>query len=390
MGAAVAYKTHWGTSMTELFIGGDRTDHVDVAPSWHRIGSTFPLTLAISASRAHVHSRQAVTMTGGLHRRVTGAAVAGELVELQTRTGPAHHWRQVARHRSNGRGVVHLTARPARSSSYRLVALMASGDRDGAQHDGPDRGRLTADRLICDRRRRSRPSRGRAAREVARSTGRSSLIDGLQHTLAAQRDSWSTAMSASSPRGRSGAPTRHRSAAPSQPARRRGRRASGPATPARTPQPSLIERRLDEAALAPEPAPRDFAQLGLPAPLVTVLARRGVHQPFAIQSRTLPDALAGRDVLGRAQTGSGKTLAFGLPMLTRLASGSHHRTSGTPRGLVLVPTRELARQVADELSPLGHPLSLRVTTVYGGAPMGRQIEALRRGALTWSSPRPAG
>jgi superfamily II DNA/RNA helicase len=140
-----------------------------------------------------------------------------------------------------------------------------------------------------------------------------------------------------------------------------------------------LERQLDQAALAPEPEPLDFAQLGLPAPLVTVLARRGVHQPFAIQSRTLPDALAGRDILGRAQTGSGKTLGFGLPLLTRLVAGSNKRIPAAPRGLVLVPTRELARQVADELSPLGHPLYLRVTTVYGGAPMGRQIEALRRG-----------
>jgi superfamily II DNA/RNA helicase len=187
-------------------------------------------------------------------------------------------------------------------------------------------------------------------------------------------------MSASSPRGRTGAPSRNRSGASPQPARRRsGRGSGGPSKPIRKPEASALERALDSAALAPEPAPRDFAQLGLPAPLVTVLARRGVHQPFAIQSRTLPDALAGRDVLGRAQTGSGKTLAFGLPMLTRLVAGSNRRTPGAPRGLVLVPTRELARQVADELSPLGHPLYLRVTTVYGGAPMGRQIEALRRG-----------
>jgi superfamily II DNA/RNA helicase len=194
-------------------------------------------------------------------------------------------------------------------------------------------------------------------------------------------------MPASSPRGRGGAPsrgvshTRSRSAAPAQPARRRasGRKSSGPSKPIRKPEASALERALDEAALLPEPAPRDFAQLGLPAPLVTVLARRGVHTPFAIQSRTLPDALAGRDILGRAQTGSGKTLGFGLPLLTRLVAGSNKRTPGAPRGLVLVPTRELARQVADELAPLGHPLYLRVTTVYGGAPMGRQIEALRRG-----------
>src|SRR6202012_1899710 len=115
-------------------------------------------------------------------------------------------------------------------------------------------------------------------------------------------------------------------------------------------------------------------------PLWPAPARRGAPRPSAIQSRTLPDALAGRDILGRAQTGSGKTLGFGLPLLTRLVSGSNKRTPGAPRGLVLVPTRELARQVADELSPLGHPLYLRVTTVYGGAPIGRQIEALRRGA----------
>jgi superfamily II DNA/RNA helicase len=197
-------------------------------------------------------------------------------------------------------------------------------------------------------------------------------------------------MSASSPRGRTGAPSRGRGAAPAarhqsaggpaQPARQRPRRKStGAAKPIRKPAVSALELALDEAALLPEPAPRDFAQLGLPAPLVTVLARRGVHQPFAIQARSLPDALAGRDILGRAQTGSGKTLGFGLPLLTRLVPDSQRRTSGAPRGLVLVPTRELARQVADELAPLGHPLQLRVTTVYGGAPMGRQIESLRRG-----------
>jgi superfamily II DNA/RNA helicase len=187
-------------------------------------------------------------------------------------------------------------------------------------------------------------------------------------------------MSASSPRGRNGgAPSRGRTSAPS-PQRRSGRKPTGPSKrPVRVPEPSALERALDAAALLPEPAPRDFGQLGLPAPLVTVLARRGIHQPFAIQSRTLPDALAGRDILGRAQTGSGKTLGFGLPLLTRLVAGSNKRTPGAPRGLVLVPTRELARQVADELSPLGHPLYLRVTTVYGGAPMGRQIDALRRG-----------
>jgi superfamily II DNA/RNA helicase len=121
-----------------------------------------------------------------------------------------------------------------------------------------------------------------------------------------------------------------------------------------------------------------FQSLGLPDVLVTALARRGVTSPFAIQVRALPDAIAGRDVLGRGQTGSGKTLAFGLPLLTRL-----NRVPSVPKsplGLVLVPTRELAQQVADALAPLGQALGIRVATVYGGAPMGRQIDQLRRGA----------
>jgi superfamily II DNA/RNA helicase len=143
--------------------------------------------------------------------------------------------------------------------------------------------------------------------------------------------------------------------------------------------PSTLDAALAAALARPAPEPRTFDQLGLPQSLVGVLARRGVHEPFAIQARTLPDALAGRDVLGRAQTGSGKTLAFGLPMLTRLAADGGRAAPTRPRALVLVPTRELARQVADELAPLGQPLNLRVTTVYGGAPMGRQIESLRRG-----------
>ena len=121
--------------------------------------------------------------------------------------------------------------------------------------------------------------------------------------------------------------------------------------------------------------------MGLPAPLVNALTRSGISEPFAIQARALPDALAGRDVLGRAQTGSGKTLAFGLAMLTRLASQQPPggRRAQAPRGLVLVPTRELAKQVADVLSPLGQGICISVATVYGGAPIGRQIDRLRRG-----------
>src|SRR4051812_19976784 len=121
-----------------------------------------------------------------------------------------------------------------------------------------------------------------------------------------------------------------------------------------------------------------FASLGLPQTLVTALERRDIRSPFAIQASALPDALAGRDVLGKAATGSGKTLAFGLPMLARLGEDVR-RGPRAPRGLVLVPTRELAQQVADNLAPLGQALGLFVSTVYGGAPMYRQIQQLRRG-----------
>ncbi|RBY77749.1 ATP-dependent helicase [Geodermatophilus sp. TF02-6] len=121
-----------------------------------------------------------------------------------------------------------------------------------------------------------------------------------------------------------------------------------------------------------------FAQLGLPQQLVTALERRGIRTPFAIQASALPDALAGRDVLGKAATGSGKTLAFGLPLLARLGEDVR-RGPRAPRALVLVPTRELAQQVHDALAPLGQSVGVHLTTVYGGASMYRQIQQLRRG-----------
>src|SRR3954453_7254545 len=163
-------------------------------------------------------------------------------------------------------------------------------------------------------------------------------------------------------------------------AQRRPRQgSSGPRHAPKRTAASPLDAALDAALAVPAPAPRTFGQLGLPQPLVTTLARRGIHEPFAIQARALPDALAGRDVLGRAQTDSGKTLAFGLPMLTRLHADGSRRTTLRPRGLVLVPTRELACQVADELAPLAHALDLRVAAVFGGAAMGRQIERMRSG-----------
>ncbi|WP_432483749.1 DEAD/DEAH box helicase [Kineococcus esterisolvens] len=158
----------------------------------------------------------------------------------------------------------------------------------------------------------------------------------------------------------------------------RGRRSGGPARSPRSFAPSATEQALT-AAEQIEVADLTFAELGLPAELVAALERRGMSKPFAIQSRTLPDGIAGRDILGRARTGSGKTLGFGLPMLARLATGPRTRITGAPRGLVLVPTRELAMQVADALRPLGDALDLRLSVVVGGVPYGRQMAALSRG-----------
>src|SRR3954466_16389254 len=158
------------------------------------------------------------------------------------------------------------------------------------------------------------------------------------------------------------APTRRRTSAPSRP-HRRPTSGSRPIKPAKPSAASELDRLLDEALAAPAPEAASFAELGVSDALVKALARRGIHAPFAIQTRALPDGLAGRDVLGRAQTGSGKTLAFGLPVLTRLATSGEPRTPNAPRALVLVPTRELALQVAGVLTPLAQALGQRVATV---------------------------
>jgi len=135
---------------------------------------------------------------------------------------------------------------------------------------------------------------------------------------------------------------------------------------------------------ASRPAPSagastDFRTLGVPAPLVDALARDGVTSAFPIQTATLPDSLAGRDVLGRGKTGSGKTIAFALPTVAALAASGRRRQAGKPRALVLVPTRELANQVAATITPLAAAMSLRVTTVYGGVGQSPQVNALRQG-----------
>jgi superfamily II DNA/RNA helicase len=122
-----------------------------------------------------------------------------------------------------------------------------------------------------------------------------------------------------------------------------------------------------------------FADLGVPSALISVLDKHGITAPFPIQTATLPDALAGRDVLGRGRTGSGKTYAFVLPMLARLADSRSSRQPGRPRALVLAPTRELASQIAAAMKPLADALGLRTITVFGGVGANPQISGLRRG-----------
>jgi superfamily II DNA/RNA helicase len=122
-----------------------------------------------------------------------------------------------------------------------------------------------------------------------------------------------------------------------------------------------------------------FAELGVPSALVAVLAGRGIDAPFPIQSATLPDSLAGRDVLGRGRTGSGKTVAFALPTVVRLSTSGTERQPGRPRALVLVPTRELAAQVNETLESLATAAGLRTFVVVGGVGQNPQVAALRRG-----------
>ncbi|MEU4356323.1 DEAD/DEAH box helicase, partial [Streptomyces virginiae] len=120
-----------------------------------------------------------------------------------------------------------------------------------------------------------------------------------------------------------------------------------------------------------------FGDLGLPEGIVRKLAQNGVTAPFPIQAATIPDALAGKDILGRGRTGSGKTLSFGLPTLASLAGG--HTEKKKPRAIILTPTRELAMQVADALQPYGDVLGLKMKVVCGGTSMSNQIYALERG-----------
>ncbi|GAA2539497.1 MULTISPECIES: DEAD/DEAH box helicase [Streptomyces] len=161
--------------------------------------------------------------------------------------------------------------------------------------------------------------------------------------------------------GRSGGPRRSKDYGN----RQAGRAVQGEFAPPKTITPAL-------------PAAEAFADLAMPAQLLDTLGREGVTVPFPIQAATLPNSLAGRDVLGRGRTGSGKTLAFGLAVLARTAG--RRAEPRQPLALVLVPTRELAQQVTDALTPYARSVSLRLATVVGGMSIGRQAGALRAGA----------
>jgi ATP-dependent RNA helicase RhlE len=126
---------------------------------------------------------------------------------------------------------------------------------------------------------------------------------------------------------------------------------------------------------------KSFQALGVSAPVVRALSARAIHSPFAIQQYVLPDALAGLDILAQSPTGSGKTLAFGIPLVERTVGAS-----GRPAALVLVPTRELALQVADDLRPLAQAKGLRIATVYGGASVGSQVRAARGANIVIATP----
>ncbi|GAA4808783.1 DEAD/DEAH box helicase [Streptomyces ziwulingensis] len=146
----------------------------------------------------------------------------------------------------------------------------------------------------------------------------------------------------------------------------------------RRPAAAQGEFALPETRTPALPAAAAFADLDMPAELLAALGWEGVSVPFPIQAATLPNSLAGRDVLGRGRTGSGKTLAFGLALLARTAG--QRAEPRQPLGLILVPTRELAQQVTDALTPYARAVKLRLATVVGGMSIGKQAGALRGGA----------
>ena len=201
----------------------------------------------------------------------------------------------------------------------------------------------------------STPSRGSAAGNTARrrtpQTGNGTPKD--------RRPDWN-------PHSPKKAPVNERTYAPPKKAARDARIAAGV-----RPKVSPVE--------APTGDPQTFAGLGVPTKVAAALRAAGITTPFPIQAATLPDSLAGRDVIAKGRTGSGKTIAFAIPTVARLAKSTTERKTQRPRALVLVPTRELAAQVAETFIPLANALDLRTAVVVGGVAYNKQISALRAG-----------
>ncbi|TXS47021.1 DEAD/DEAH box helicase [Streptomyces sp. OR43] len=173
-------------------------------------------------------------------------------------------------------------------------------------------------------------------------------------------------------------PSRGRGTAQAKATAQGSGKGSGKASPRRRATPPQGEFALPETITPALPAVEAFAELDMPAALLKTLAAQGVTDPFPIQGATLPNSLAGRDILGRGRTGSGKTLAFGLALLARTAG--RRSEPKAPLALVLVPTRELAQQVTDALTPYATAVNLRMATVVGGMSISKQSGTLRRGA----------
>jgi superfamily II DNA/RNA helicase len=200
----------------------------------------------------------------------------------------------------------------------------------------------------------------------------------LEYFMAARRPSNTTPISApstSSSRAQGEAPAR-------RPRRRRtGANGNNPASGPTLGGVQLLAESKPAVEITPTVVDENltFEDLGVPAGLVKALAAAGILKPFPIQAATLPDSLAGKDVLGRGRTGSGKTYAFVLPLLARLTTSTSKRRPNQPRALILAPTRELATQIQASITPLTDALDLRTMTIFGGVGAGPQITQLRRG-----------
>ncbi|MGH9266274.1 MAG: DEAD/DEAH box helicase, partial [Acidimicrobiales bacterium] len=168
-------------------------------------------------------------------------------------------------------------------------------------------------------------------------------------------------------------PTAHNAGPPRRNRRRR------PSDPRQGSRPLALQPAPTYTEVVETPEPTTFEALGVPAPIIAALARAGCPTPFPIQAATLPSSLAGRNVLGRGRTGSGKTVAFGVAVVVALDRSTQEPRLKSPRSLILVPTRELAAQVATVLTPLARAMGQRVAVVHGGVGQGPQVAALRRG-----------